>query len=197
MCNRTSKPAPYGASRNDGPMTDLPVTSSPPAKNISLRLEVETVLLGCPSRLDTRGVCAIVTKREAGCDGRKRRTRRMRIACGRRSRVVLTSRRWRQVGGSHFADDGDKNARSPGRPRRKPLKPFAQGRPDEFGEPVVTTLVCSSCFACEAAGAVGRPAFPAPSLFRRDVMMHDSGGIPPRERGVVPVPSFRVAACPE
>jgi hypothetical protein len=26
--------------------------------------------------------------------------------CGRRSRVVLTPRRWRQVGGGHFASDG-------------------------------------------------------------------------------------------
>jgi hypothetical protein len=43
---------------------------------------------------------------------------------GRRSRVVLTPRRWRQVGGSNSADDGGKQARSPGRARRKPLKPL-------------------------------------------------------------------------
>jgi hypothetical protein len=45
---------------------------------------------------------------------------------GRRSRVVLTPRRRRQVGddASHHADDGDKKARSPGRVRRKPLKPL-------------------------------------------------------------------------
>jgi hypothetical protein len=61
----------------------------------------------------------------------------------RRSRVVLISRRRYQVGDDalHRAGDGDKKARSPGRARRKPLKPFAQGRPDEFGGPVVTTLV--------------------------------------------------------
>src|SRR5258707_9766514 len=34
--------------------------------------------------------------------------------CGRRSRVVLTPRRWRQVGGGNSADDGGKQARSPG-----------------------------------------------------------------------------------
>jgi hypothetical protein len=45
------------------------------------------------------------------------------LACGRRSRVVLTPRRRRQVSGRTFADDGDKKARSPGRVRRKPLKP--------------------------------------------------------------------------
>jgi hypothetical protein len=45
---------------------------------------------------------------------------------GRRSRVVLTPRRRRQVGNdaSHHTDDGDKKARSPGRSRRKPLKPL-------------------------------------------------------------------------
>jgi hypothetical protein len=46
------------------------------------------------------------------------------LVCGRRSRVVLTPRRRRQVCGSNSADDGDKQARSPGRARRKPLKPL-------------------------------------------------------------------------
>ena len=45
-------------------------------------------------------------------------------ASGRRSRVVLTPRRWCQVGGGNSADDGGKKARSPGRARRKPLKPL-------------------------------------------------------------------------
>jgi len=36
---------------------------------------------------------------------------------GRRSRVVLAPRRWRQVGGKYPADDGGKKARSPGRAR--------------------------------------------------------------------------------
>src|ERR1700727_81710 len=34
--------------------------------------------------------------------------------------------------------NGGKKARSPGRARSKPLKPFAQGRPGHSGEPVVT-----------------------------------------------------------
>jgi len=46
---------------------------------------------------------------------------------GRRSRVVLTPRRRRQVGGKNLADDGDNQARSPGRARRKPLKPLRGG----------------------------------------------------------------------
>src|SRR5882672_7006913 len=70
-----------------------------------------------------RGALAIVTKRGAGCGGRggafDERHRR-----GRRSRVVLTPRCRRQVGGKYSADDGDKKARSPGRARisRKPLR---------------------------------------------------------------------------
>src|ERR1700730_10412514 len=43
---------------------------------------------------------------------------------GRRSRVVLTPRRWRQACGRYSAGDGGKKARSPGRARRKPLKPL-------------------------------------------------------------------------
>src|ERR1700684_2071636 len=43
---------------------------------------------------------------------------------GRRSRVVLTPRRWRQVGESDFTGDGGNKARSPRRARRNPLKPL-------------------------------------------------------------------------
>ncbi len=50
-----------------------------------------------------------------------------RCCCGRRSRVVLTPRRWRQIREDalpRLAGDGDNKARSPGRARRKPLKPL-------------------------------------------------------------------------
>src|ERR1700676_4051032 len=40
--------------------------------------------------------------------------------CGRRSRVVLTPRRWCQVRRGNPAGDGGKRARSPGRARYKP-----------------------------------------------------------------------------
>ena len=40
--------------------------------------------------------------------------------CGRRSRVVLTPRRWRQVSRVTSWSDGGKKARSPGRARSKP-----------------------------------------------------------------------------
>ena len=62
------------------------------------------------------------------------------LVCGRRSRVVLTPRRWRQVGddASHHADDGGKQARSPGRARNKLLKPSRAGMPGDPGATVVT-----------------------------------------------------------
>jgi hypothetical protein len=67
-----------------------------------------------PASLEGR--IAIVTDVEAGCGGRgwadDERPRR-----GRPSRVVLTPRRWRQVGGVYSAGDGGKKARSPGRVR--------------------------------------------------------------------------------
>jgi hypothetical protein len=83
---------------------------------------------------------------------------------GRRSRVVLTPRRWRQVGGSNSAGDGDKQARSPGRARRKPLKPLACGNAGCSGATVVTTLVCHQHFAHEAAGAAGTRHSPRPLI---------------------------------
>ena len=87
-----------------------------------------------------RGALAIVTT--AGrdvVDARARST--MRCFSRRRSRVVLTPRRWRQVGG----------ATPPMTVTTKPVteestketvKTIAQGMPGVSGEPVVTMLVC-------------------------------------------------------
>jgi hypothetical protein len=86
---------------------------------------------------------------------------------GRRSRVVLTPRRWRQVGGGNFADDGGKKARSPGRARRKPLKPLRAGMPGCSGGLVVTTRVLST-FAHEAAGA-SAPGIPHALYWAKDL----------------------------
>jgi len=47
------------------------------------------------------------------------------------------------------------------------VKTIAQGRPDVFGEPVVTMLVCFITFAREAAGASGTRLSLRP-LFSRD-----------------------------
>jgi hypothetical protein len=84
---------------------------------------------------------------------------------GRRSRVVLTPRRRRQVGddASHHTNDGDKKARSPERARRKPLKPLRAGMPGDSGGLVVTNS-CAFYFCTRGRGCSGHPAFPAPSL---------------------------------
>src|SRR3954447_14661315 len=69
---------------------------------------------------------------------------------GRRSRVVLTPRRWRQV--LRKQSDGDNKARSPGRSRRKPLKPPRAGMPGHPALPVVTNsyafLLCMRGCGC-------------------------------------------------
>src|SRR6202035_1746906 len=88
------------------------------------------------------------------------------LSCGRRSRVVLTPRRWCQVPGKRklFRGDGGQKARAPGSARiiRKPLR----------GEcrviPVYPTNACAFLFymAHAAIGRIGRPAFPAPSVWR-------------------------------
>ena len=62
-----------------------------------------------------------------------------RHRCGRRSRVVLTPRRWRQVGERNFTGDGGKNARSPGS-AKEIVKTIAQEMPGVSGVTVVTCL---------------------------------------------------------
>ena len=79
-----------------------------------------------PSRF-TRGVSRSSRTSGAGCDGRFSVRQTSAPESGRRSRVVLTPRRWRQVARNDPRGDGGNKARSPGRARRKPLKPFAQG----------------------------------------------------------------------
>src|ERR1700739_3950192 len=85
--------------------------------------------------------------------------------CGRRSRVVLMPRRWHQVLKklTLLRDDGDKKARSPGRARNKPLKPFAQGVPDRFGGPVVI-ISCAFLFRTRGCGCDRAPGIPCALL---------------------------------
>ena len=71
---------------------------------------------------------------------------------GRRSRVVLTPRCWRQVGGSISADDGD-NKPITEESAKETVKTIARGMPGVSGVTVVTMLVCYFYFARETAGA--------------------------------------------
>src|ERR1035437_1815772 len=80
------------------------------------------------------------------------------------------------------AGDGDKQARSPGRARRKPLKPLRAGMPGDSGGPVVTDSCALFYFAREAAGAAGTPHSPRPPGRRTVATL---GRFPPRECGGV------------
>jgi hypothetical protein len=55
------------------------------------------------------------------------------------------------------------------------VKTIAQGRPDETGEPVVTTLVCFLSFAREAAGATGTRLSLRPLFSEGRRIVHRSG----------------------
>jgi hypothetical protein len=60
------------------------------------------------------------------------------------------------------ADDGGKTARSPGRARRKPLKPLRAGMPGDSGVLVVTRVRSTTTIAHETAGALGIRHSPRP-----------------------------------
>src|SRR5438270_1731251 len=157
--------------------------SSPVCKNIWLSPSGKSNLPLAPS-CSERGALRNVTKRGAGCGGRGRAADE-RHGSGRRSRVVLTPRRWRQASEKCLACDGDNQARSPGRSRRKPLKPLRAGMPGDSGEPVVTTLVCF-LFLHARLRVHRAPGIPhALSYFSGATFMHHSGVKPPRDRGGV------------
>jgi hypothetical protein len=168
--------------------------SSPLCKNISVFTPPKSHLELRASH-PTRGALAIVTNAgrdavdaAASCARWGRRagrktcerfpcTRTRGDCCERRSRVVLTPRRWRQVRGwqvgptglwtSHTsAGDGGKRARSPGRARRKPLKPLRAGMPGDSGVLVVTRVRSINTKCTRGCGCSGHPAFPTPSVFR-------------------------------
>src|SRR3981189_591605 len=67
------------------------------------------------------------------------------------------------------ADDGGKTARSPGRARRKPLKPLRAGTPGDSGVLVVTRVRSTNAKCTRGRGCNGHPAFPTPSLGGRSI----------------------------
>src|SRR3979411_1309002 len=83
-------------------------------------------------------------------------------------------RRRHQVLREDAQDDGDKKARSPGRARRKPLKPFACGDAGLTGELVVTTLVCF-LLCTRGCGCIGARHSPRPLTFRGGAFMQTPG----------------------
>ena len=102
--------------------TDLPVVSSPRAKNISLLHSVETALERRLSRARKRGVSPSSRTLGAGCGGCrsfKRRVRLLHTAKPGGPDAPTLASSWRRCL-SIVACDGGKQARSPGRARHKP-----------------------------------------------------------------------------
>src|SRR5712672_3909956 len=79
--------------------------------------------------------------------------------------------------------DGGKRARSPGRARRKPLKPLRAGMPGDSGVLVVTRVRSTTPSAHEAAGAAGTRRSPRP-LFWAKIKCISSGASRREREGV-------------
>ncbi len=144
-----------------------------------------------PSRSHKRGASRSSETWGAGCGGRGCDERR--TAHRAYGKTVWS---WRPDAGVKSAmmlricaDDGGKKARSPGRARYKPSTHCR--REGRVVSGCTCMLVCVFCLAHrahETAGASRHPAFPAPSVFRRD----DSRSKPrarlvPRERAFAPL----------
>src|SRR6195256_5739082 len=78
------------------------------------------------------------------------------------------SRPYRARTKPYSADDGGKQARSPRRARRKPLKPLRAGMPGDSGVLVVTRVRSTNTKCTRGRGCNGHPAFPTPSLGAKD-----------------------------
>jgi hypothetical protein len=152
--------------QNTSPLNFL---SSPLDKNISLPVRCKSV--ACVRRLVPQGGAA-----------RDRHGRRERDAVDAGvlptngtevDGEVVWSRRpdagVKSVRSKLLRGEGGKQARSPGRARRKPLKPLPWGMPGSSGVTVVT-ISCAFYFAREAAGALGarhslRPLYQEDRIF--------------------------------
>jgi hypothetical protein len=144
---------PTGETANQCPAPSLKIFPFPSEANH---------LFICRRLVPLEGRLAIVT--DAGRDAVDATCQKTNgIACGRRSRVVLTPRRWRQVLEKQ-ASRGRWWQTSPvtRESTEETVKTIAQGNAGCPGEPVVTTV----CFLPlhTDCGCSGRPAFPAPSL---------------------------------
>jgi hypothetical protein len=60
--------------------------------------------------------------------------------------------------------DGGKRARSPGRARRKPLKPLRAGTPGDSGCSLLLVCISTNAKRTRGCGCHWHPAFPTPSL---------------------------------
>ena len=171
----------YAGDLPDGQFAD-PCVQPPFQKKFFFTVDANQIYIRCvPSH--TEGRFANVTDVGAGCGGRGG-ARDGRCQSGRRSRVVLTPRRWCQVGGSNFADDGGKRARSPGS-AKKTVKTIARGMPGVSGVTVVTNARVYYPPRA-AAGAPNARHSLRPLSFRAKLHAH-LGRFASRECGGVPM----------
>ena len=82
------------------------------------------------------------------------------------SRLRMLCRPYRARMQRQSANDGGKRARSPGRARRKPLKPLRAGTSGDSGVLVVTRVRSTTTKCTRGRGCNGHPAFPTPSIGR-------------------------------
>src|ERR1700745_3989419 len=79
---------------------------------------------------------------------------------------------------THRVDDGDKKARSPERARRKPLKPFARGKPDLPARTCGDFARVLFCFCARGCGcAIGIRLSLRPLLFEGRGQSQSSGEV--------------------
>src|SRR3981189_1932553 len=103
---------------------------------------------------------------------------------GRPSRVVLTPRRRRQVGGNSFPPMTVTKKPDHRGEHEVSRKTIARGMPGNPGVTVVTTLVCF-LLCTRGCGRIRRPAFPAPSEFRGHTFQLNSRETARRDREAV------------
>ena len=111
---------------------------------------------------------------------------------GRPSRVVLTPRRRRQVGGNSFPPMTVTKKPDHRGEHEVSRKTIAQGMPGDFGGPVVTNS-CAFYFAREAAGALCARHSPAPSVLRGERLLAKPG----QYRAAGSRTHIRQMACPK
>ena len=171
------------------------VLSIPLRKNISVHLSVQIISITSRHPVPQEGRIAIVTNagrdavdaaascvrgdRRAGSSesvsdqqhADERCLLRTAKSCGPDAPTLASSSRmlcrpYRVRTQRKSADDGGKRARSPGRARRKPLKPLRAGMPGDSGVLVVTRVRFTTTKCTRGRGCSGHPAFPTPSLGR-------------------------------
>jgi hypothetical protein len=145
----------------------------PPIQKYFCFSETQIRCISRPIPRSLGGALRIVMTLGAGCGGRDWLRATNAAGCGRRSRVVLTPRRWRQVfAGVTFRRRRWQKSPVTGESAKETVKSIAQGM-SVRDVPVVTLLVCFPNFAREAMGAGCAPGIPC-ALCLLEGMLHAS-----------------------